>query len=218
MIDILPYRPSLGLIGVGKIGSLVKQMAKKYFSYIYCYDPPKGIDSELYEIVSKCDVITFHTPLTYADSNPYPTYHMGDDRFLSCCRNGTILINAARGGIIDESALLNAVHQGRVGGYVLDCWENEPNINPLLLNTDCFHLCSYHIAGYSLESKFNIAQMCIDELCAFFKLPPILLDRESMPESVGDTTNGWLLRITQQMEKAKMPNDFEKLRKSYVLR
>ena len=89
-------------------------------------DPPRHIGVSLDEIAQTCDIITFHTPLTR--SGDYPPYHLCDEAFLRRCRPDTLIINAARGGVVDEAALL-AVGQP----CVIDTWENEPRLNRELL-------------------------------------------------------------------------------------
>ena len=209
----LSSHSQLGVVGVGHIGSLVAQMAKRKGWDVLLNDPPKNIGVSLDEIAENCDIITFHTPITFAP-NPYPTFHLCDEAFLRRCKPDALIINAARGGIIDEQALLKTCKK-----CVIDCWENEPNINKELLLSPQTILASYHIAGYSQQGKINASQMCLDGFCKHFRLSALTIEKNSLPlhaENKGDSQQGWLKRITEQLK--ANPENFEQLRKQYKLR
>lgn len=212
--DYLPPHPTLGIIGVGHIGSLVQKMALKKGLRVLLNDPPKSIGIPLDELVPQCDIITFHTPLT--NEPPYPTFHLCSSAFLALCRPNVVLINAARGGVIDEQALLEGIIRQKIGGIVIDCWENEPNIDKRLLGISIPHLFSYHIAGYSQQGKLNASQTCLIELCHFFGLPPLTIDKKLLNLQAGDSRQGWLKRVSQKL--LSTPDKFETLRKEYILR
>lgn len=196
-------KQTLGIVGVGHVGSKVAVMAEKKGFRVLLNDPPKHIGVSLNDIAQQADIITFHTPLDAS------TYHLCDASFLAQCRPDALIINAARGGIVDEEALLKSTQP-----YVLDCWENEPSINAALC-TDNRALCtSYHIAGYSVEGKRNASQMCLNALCHFFGLPHLDVSDDTLPQ--GDSASGWLSRITTQLK--THPECFESFRKAYVLR
>ncbi|MBQ7631847.1 MAG: 4-phosphoerythronate dehydrogenase [Paludibacteraceae bacterium] len=191
--------PTIGVVGVGHVGSLVAKMAEQKGYQVLLNDPPKKIGVSLDFIAKKCDIITFHVPLDET------TYHLCNAAFLSKCKPNALIINAARGGVVDEQALLQSGHP-----FILDTWENEPSINPLVLQK-AFR-ASMHIAGYSLEGKRNATQTCLQAIAQTFQLPSI--PTISIPPSHGDTAPGWLERITEKLKKG----DFEQLRKSYPLR
>ena len=191
---------TLGVIGVGHVGSLVAKMAEQRGLNVLLNDPPKGIGVCLDEIAANCDIITFHVPLD--DS----TDHLCDETFLARCKPHALIINAARGGVVDEQALLRSGHP-----YILDTWENEPHISPDVLQ-HAFR-ASMHIAGYSVEGKRNASQHCLDFIAEFFSLPPVTLP--AFPAR-GDTAPGWLERITRELQ--SQPDAFESLRKNYPLR
>ena len=202
---------TIGIVGVGHIGSLVAKMAERKGLHVLLNDPPKNIGVSLGEIEEKCDFITFHTPLTCAP-NPFPTYHLCDADFLAHCKPEAVIINAARGGIVDERALLASGHR-----CVIDCWENEPQINEALLLSKQTLLASFHIAGYSWEGKLNASQMCLDAFCRHFGLPVLQIDQASIPpEMKGDSAKGWLQRVSESLK--TNPDNFERLRKNYRLR
>lgn len=210
-LDYLHSGVTLGIVGVGHVGQLVSKMAVSHGMDILLNDPPLGIGIGLDELACRSDVITFHTPLTM--SGAYCTYHLCDDVLLRRMRAGALVINAARGGIVDETALLYSSHP-----YVIDCWENEPNINTSLLSSPSCQLASYHIAGYSMQGKLKASQMCLDAFCTYFCLPILKIQNNVVPLSaeLGDTASGWLTRITSALRYA--PQDFELLRKQYKLR
>ena len=197
---------TLGVIGVGHVGSLVVKMAERKGMKVLLNDPPKGIGESLDFIGQNCDIITFHVPLDKS------TYHMCDEAFLAKCKPGTLIINAARGGVVDEQALLHSGHP-----YVLDTWENEPDLNAEVLQHA--QLASMHIAGYSVEGKRNATQMCLDAIAEQFGLPKIDISGYRYIEistKKGDSAPGWLSRISKLLK--ANPTAFESLRKAYPLR
>ena len=191
---------TIGIVGVGHVGSLVAGMAKRRGMNILLNDPPKGIGVSLDEIAEKADIITFHTPL---DSS---TFHLCDEAFLKRCKPGALIINAARGGVVDEKALLESGHP-----YILDTWENEPAIDRKVLN-GAFR-ASMHIAGYSQEGKWNASQMCLNRIAEELQLPAVSLPLLP-PKKVQE--KNWLETITEVLK--AYPERFETLRKNYPLR
>ena len=107
----------------------------------------------------QCDIITFHTPLTRGGQ--WPTWHLCDQRFLDGLTRCRLILDAARGPIVDNEALLR--WHGDVG---LDCWENEPRISPALL--DKALVATPHIAGYSAEGKQRGTAMMLEALNGFY--------------------------------------------------
>ena len=201
---------TLGIVGVGHVGSLVARMAERSGLKVLLNDPPKGIGVSLDASegiepfsggeIADCDIITFHVPLDKS------TYHLCDETFLARCKPNALIINAARGGVVDEQALLASGHP-----FILDTWENEPHINPEVLHRAL--RASMHIAGYSMEGKRNASQTCLDTIAKTFSLPPVTLP--AFP-SRGDTAPGWLERITCDLQ--AHPEAFEALRRNYPLR
>lgn len=192
---------SIGIVGVGHVGSKVKALAQDLGMQVVLNDPPRGLNND----VTTCDIITFHTPLTR--DGLYPTYHLCDADFLARCKPDTLIINAARGGVVDEQALLNSTQP-----FVIDTWEDEPHINPEVLHRAS--LASMHIAGYSIQGKRNASQMSLNALCKHFELPALTLNNDQLPR--GDNNPGWLKRISDSLK--ANPNQFEQLRKNYKLR
>ena len=206
---------TIGIVGYGNVGKLVAQMAENHGYRVLLSDPPLGIGSSLKEIAPQCDVLTFHTPLTY--DGEYPTYHLCDAEILHLCKPDTLIINAARGGVIDEQALLSCLSPLASSPHRLiasiDCWENEPQLNRELLQR--VDLASFHIAGYSIAGKMKASEMCLHAFCEFFSLPILSINKKVVPLH-GDSESGWLKRISDQLKAA--PEHFEQLRKAYLLR
>lgn len=203
---------TIGIVGVGHVGSLVAKMAERRGLRVLLNDPPKGIGVSLDEIARNCDIITFHTPLSKTGSDP--SYHICDKDFLSKCKPTALIINAARGGIVDEEALINSGNP-----CIIDTWEGEPDIHRGLLAYA--HLATYHIAGYSLQGKINATRNCLDEFIRFFSLKPGENNHNLTPGSnhktgPGDSAPGWLERISKTLK--EHADQFEYLRESYPLR
>lgn len=198
---------SIGIIGYGHVGKKVAAMAKARGMEVVINDPPLGMEGD----VTGCDIITFHTPLT--QEGPYPTYHLCNMDFLARCKAGAVIINAARGGVVDEQALLESGHP-----FVIDCWEGEPDIDARLVSGDKALGVSMHIAGYSLEGKINASQQCLDAFCQHFSLPALIIDKKVviLQSQTGDSAPGWLRRVSEQLK--VQPQAFESLRKKYMLR
>ena len=197
---------TIGVVGVGHVGTLVAKMAERRGLKVLLNDPPKHKGVSLDEIAQQCDIITFHVPLDNT------TRHMCDAAFLDRCKAHTLIINAARGGVVDEKALLNSGHP-----FILDTWENEPNIHPDVLQQA--RLASMHIAGYSVQGKRNATQKCLDFIGEIYHLPKIDISEYRYADKgtkKGDSAPGWLSRVSESLK--VQPTAFESLRKSYPLR
>ena len=203
---------TIGIVGYGHVGKLVAQMAERNGYRVLLSDPPLGIGMSLKELAPQCDVLTFHTPLTH--EGKHATYHLCNADILPLCKHNTLIINAARGGVVDEQALMDNLkgENGKVQA-VIDCWENEPQLNHELL--ELVNLASFHIAGYSIQGKMNASEMCLRAFCEFFSLPILSINKKAVPLQ-GDSEPGWLKRISDQLK--TMPEHFEQLRKQYKLR
>ena len=195
---------TIGIVGVGHVGSKVARMAERRGLNVLLCDPPKGLGVSLDTIARQSDIITFHTPLTR--KGKYATYYMCDSSFLIKTKPTVLIINAARGGVVDEAAVRIAERH-----CVIDTWENEPDIDPR--NLAYAWRASMHIAGYSLEGKRNATQMCLDSIADTFGLSRISVPSVPAP---GDSAPDWLERITHSLK--SQPEQFEQLRKTYPLR
>jgi erythronate-4-phosphate dehydrogenase len=161
----------VGVVGVGKAGSAVIDLLSDFDIECVAYDPPReirdsGFSSATLEEVLDCDILTFHVPLNR--KGEHPTYHWLDRSKLRA-HDYQLIINASRGGVVDEKALLEAKLQAKVDSFVLDVWEGEPDFNTKI--ADQAFIATPHIAGYSEQAKINATKMICDELADFFDLP-----------------------------------------------
>lgn len=161
---------TFGIIGVGAAGSEVKNILSTFGLRTILYDPPKekrepDFHSCNWQDILECDVVSFHVPLINVDR--FSTRHLFSDEDFEN-RNFKLVINAARGGVVDENALIKAKNKGFVDDFILDVWENEPNFNPEI--AESAYIASPHIAGYSEQAKLNASSMIVDRLYDFFRL------------------------------------------------
>ncbi|MDC1385960.1 4-phosphoerythronate dehydrogenase [Candidatus Thioglobus sp.] len=159
---------TLGIIGVGNVGSRLDFKAKQLGITTLLNDPireaSEGKDKFVnLDIALSADIVTFHTPLTF--SGAHPTFNLLGSQNFNLIKEDTILINAARGGIVDESLW----EKTKTKENIIDCWENEPNINPELQSSA--YWATPHIAGHSIDAKFMGSFMIYKELCSFTKAP-----------------------------------------------
>ncbi len=172
-----PQGKTLGIVGVGNVGSLVDRWARSLGMKTLLCDPPRARrgDAEnfvdLDVVASGSDIITFHTPLTLSGEDA--TLHLAGSRFFEDLKPGTHLINAARGGVIDEAAMLEC---DKPGNIAIDCWEGEPHVNRKTL--DRALIATPHIAGYSRQGKTRATMMIVDALCRHFGLPQLEIAEE----------------------------------------
>ncbi len=182
--------PTLGIIGLGNIGSTLAQYAYDLGWQVLGYDPLlplSALNNASFEMVlSQSDVISLHVPLTdvkssdnpHPNASDYPTRHLIDEKALSLMPAATLLINTARGPVIDNTALEADIEQnGRQA--VLDVFESEPQVPEPLLSK--LALATPHIAGYTLEGKLRGTQMIYDALCEWLKVTPVQSMQQLMP-------------------------------------
>ncbi len=159
---------TLGIIGVGNVGSRLDFKARQLGLTTLLNDPPREINEGSDNFVSldkalSADIVSFHTPLTF--SGTHPTYNLLGSHNFNIIKEDAIVINAARGGIIDETIWQNSATKANV----IDCWENEPNINSTLQKSA--YWSTPHIAGHSIDAKFMGSFMIYKELCKFKQKP-----------------------------------------------
>lgn len=152
-----PESLTLGVIGVGNVGGKVARAAGIMGMKVLLNDPPRarreGPEAfvSLDEIIASSDIISIHVPLTKDGQDA--TWHLFDETMLSRMKPNQILVNAARGPVVDNKALKNALREGRIRGASLDCWEGEPEIDCELMSM--LDISTAHIAGYSADGKAN---------------------------------------------------------------
>lgn len=218
---------SIGVVGVGEIGSRVAEWATSVGMNVYRNDPPKaaqGVDGlvSLEEIAEKCDIITFHP--TLERDGDYPTFHLADKRFFDSLKKCGLLINASRGEVVDNSALLVALEESKVGSVALDVWENEPEVDRRLLEKA--FVATPHIAGYSAEGKLNATRMVLESFAGFIgykeSVRLIALPEPDDCNVVATCERDALLDIYSPLYDTALlkenPDKFESLRNCYELR
>lgn len=167
-----PASTTLGVVGVGMVGSKVAQLASALGMRVLLNDPPRQRcepDKEFVSldyILKESDIVTFHTPLTMEGEDA--TYHLFDLKAVELLNRGVILINSSRGEVTCSKSLLNGLERGIISKVVLDVWENEPDI-PGELQSKVW-IGTPHIAGYSADGKANGTSMSVQAVSGYFGL------------------------------------------------
>lgn len=165
---------TMAIIGVGQVGSRVASKAAALGMKPLLHDPPLRKKNgnpelrELFEILPEADVVTLHVPLTA--SGLHATAKMVNDDFFARLKRGCLFINASRGEVVDEDALLRALDSGVVRRAVLDVFDHEPDIRLDVMNRA--EIATPHIAGHSYEGKLNGTVMVYEAACRFFGVAP----------------------------------------------
>ena len=221
---------TIGIVGVGHVGSKIEAMAEYLgFNILRC-DPPRAAAEgpegfcSLEHLLESSDVVTLHVPLDET------TRGMANADFFTLMKPGAIFINAARGEIVDEQALIDA--SPKLGAIVIDTWNNEPDINEELL--DIADIATPHIAGYTFQGKQNGTAYAVQAVARHFGLEELysffpaqdLPDREPVLLDLKGKNHGEIAAVSQynypiftddfrfRME----PHKFEKLRSEYQYR
>ena len=228
---------TIGIIGVGQVGSKVAKLCELIGMKVLKNDPPRerkegsGEFVSLSKIQHEVDFITVHTPLT--NSGYDKTFHLIDDEFIEACKKPIYLFNAARGEITSTNAILNGLDSGKIKQVCIDCWENEPNMNKKLLRKSL--IATPHIAGYSKDGKANGTMMSIQALNQKFNLgidnwQPAAIELPVVTTIEIDGSIGDLYERLEQIffhtypiwedvnRLKENPRQFEKLRGSYPVR
>lgn len=164
---------NVGIAGCGHTGSAVAKLLDNFSISKTLYDPPRqnrepGFKSALFEQFAECNVLTFHTP--YTTSGTYPTKYLLNESWFKG-KKYELIINAARGGVVNEELLAISRRSGNVKAVVLDVWENEPLFNDRIANICRF--ATPHIAGYSVQSKFRASKIIAEAVCRKLGLKPL---------------------------------------------
>lgn len=222
---------TIGIVGVGHVGAQVERICRTLGLKVLLNDPPRAQQEEgfvsLDQLSAQSDFITFHTPLSH--SGIFKTHHLADKLFFKKLKQKPVILNSSRGEVIDNRALLQALNSGTVKESVMDCWENEPQIDPELLHRS--YIATPHIAGYSADGKANGTRMIVEAFARFFglKIPTsdilapapdtddIILrasGREGVEQAILSTYNP--LEDTRKLKET--PRQFEQQRGDYPLR
>lgn len=184
---------TIGVIGIGNVGSRVVQKALALGMRVLMNDPPReraesrpgegrektpfvGLD----RILAEADIITVHVPLT--KDGPDKTVHLADGEFFKRAKKGLIFVNAARGPVADSPALIQAIDAGLVSHAILDTWEGEPGYRVDLM--DRVEIATPHIAGHSFEGKVMGTVMVYREVCKFLGVPATWSHEPLMPPTL----------------------------------
>lgn len=170
------FKKKLGIIGLGRIGSEVAKRARSFGMDILAYDPfisPGRVEklgvniASLEEIYRNADFITLHTPMNSK------TYHIIGRKELDMMKEGVRIINVARGGLIDEKALYEAVKEGKVAGAALDVFEEEPPLDSPLLELENI-IVTPHLGASTQEAQVNVAVQVAEQVLKALKGEPVV--------------------------------------------
>lgn len=177
---------TVGIIGLGRIGSRVARLLRPFNVRLLGYDPYipeekiRGMRVQpvnLETLLKESDFITIHVPLTHE------TYHMIGEKELAMMKKTAYIINTARGAIIDEAALINALKSGTIAGAALDVVEKEPISmgNPLLGMDNV--ILTPHIAGRNTISLIKGEKLAVENCLKILrgKVPKYVVNSEAIP-------------------------------------
>ena len=168
---------TLGVVGFGSIGRHVATLARAMGMQVVAFDPALDPDDAIWAahavaplsldaLLSRSDVVTLHVPLA---AN---TCHLIDAQALDRMKRDAVLINTARGGVVDEQALAAALREGKLGGAALDVFEHEPLAMGSAL-AECPRLVlTPHIAGVTAESNVRVSMMIAHKVAAALRSRP----------------------------------------------
>jgi len=229
---------TVGIVGVGNVGSRLQARLEAWGVRTLLCDPPRaergdaGDFRPLEALVREADILTFHTPLF--KEGPYKTLHLADDALISALKPGAILINACRGAVVDNAALLTRLEAGQDLSVVLDVWEPEPDLNVELLKR--VDIGTPHIAGYTLEGKARGTTQVFEAFSAFIGhrqqvaldtlLPAPEFGRITLHGPLDQQTLKRVAHLVYDVRRddaplrkvAGIPGEFDKLRKNYLER
>jgi D-3-phosphoglycerate dehydrogenase / 2-oxoglutarate reductase len=163
------YGKTLGLVGLGHIGRIVADRAQGLKMKVIVYDPylkPSVIEAAdcepvgFEELLSRSDYVTVHVPKTGETAGL-----LGAEAFAGMKR-GAMLINCARGGIVDEDALCEALSSGHLAGAALDVFASEPPGKHRLMDLDNF-VCTPHLGASTMEAQDNVAKDVAEQIVAY---------------------------------------------------
>ncbi len=163
------FNKTLGLIGAGNIGGIVADRAKGLKMKVIIYDPyikPETIEEldvesvSLDELLKRSDYVTIHTPKTDETKN------LINKETLARLKKGAMLINCARGGIVNEDDLYEALKSGHLWGAAIDVFSTEPPGKNKLLELNNF-ICTPHLGAFTSEAQVNVARDVAEQIVAY---------------------------------------------------
>jgi lactate dehydrogenase-like 2-hydroxyacid dehydrogenase len=166
---------TLGILGYGRIGQAVARRAHAFDMTVIASSRSRTPGSaengvtfvDTSTLLAESDVVTIHTPLTAE------THHLIDGAALQTMKPTAYLINTARGGVVDEDALIAALHSGEIRGAALDVFEGEPRVNPALLDAPGLVLTP-HIASAGEATRDTMGILAVDNVVAVLAGAPPL--------------------------------------------
>lgn len=165
---------TLGIIGFGRIGRAVGRIAKAMGMEVLAYNRSRHPEGEtigryvdMDTLLSQSDIVSLHCPLTAENTG------VVNADFLSKMKDGAILINTARGGLLDEQAVADALCSGKLGGAAVDVVSREPILagNPLLTAPNC--IITPHMAWAPTQTRQRILECTVSSIAGFLKGSPI---------------------------------------------
>lgn len=165
---------TLGLVGLGRIGSEVGRLAEALGMRVVHTSRSSGMPLD--ELLAEADVVSLHVPLTEV------TRHLIDAAALARMRPHAVLVNTSRGPVVDESALADALEAGAIAGAALDVFEREPEVEPRLLGLPNVVLTP-HVASATVEAREAMGRLCVNALRAVLlegRLPEHALNPEAL--------------------------------------
>ena len=218
---------TLGVVGVGNVGSKVAAMARRLGMKVLLNDLPRqeaeGEENfcPLARLAEECDVISFHVPLNRGGR--FNTFHLADEAFFDSLKRKPVIINTSRGEVVATEPLLEALKEGKVSEAIIDVWENEPDISLELL--DKVFLGTPHIAGYAADGKANATRMALDALCRHFGIRASYTIEPPAPACTTIVARSYADACLQMYDPRRdcealraHPEQFEYLRGNYPLR
>ncbi|MDE6340586.1 MAG: 4-phosphoerythronate dehydrogenase [Muribaculaceae bacterium] len=218
-----PKKQTLGIVGCGNVGSIVKRWGELLGAKILVNDPPKeeaGIPGDytpLDQLLAESDAVTLHTPLIR--DGKHPSYHLISAKEVRLLKPGAILVNAARGPVIDTETVVNALRDKKIRA-IIDTWEGEPVINKELMELADY--ATFHIAGYSRQGKERATRMVLEEVEKEFGIEVDksgLAQKYTYPEAItaAEIVNSYD-PATDTDALRSSPDDFDTLRRNYAYR
>ncbi|MCJ8169166.1 4-phosphoerythronate dehydrogenase PdxB [Atopomonas sediminilitoris] len=190
----------IGIVGAGRVGGALHKVLKALGLEVRVCDPPRAAEEEgefysLQALIAEADVLCLHTPLIH--EGEHPTWHLLDEARIATLKPGQWLINAGRGAVVDNQALLARLQAHDDLWVALDVWETEPNVEAELARR--VHLATPHIAGYSLDGRLRGTEMIYQALCT-------ALQTEAKQSLANVIPEHWLkgLRVTSKAEPAEL--------------
>ena len=221
---------TIGIIGVGNVGKKVEAMAKYLgFNVLRC-DPPRAQQEgpegfySLEHLLTESDIVTLHVPLDDM------TRGMANDAFFTLMKPGAIFINASRGEVVNEDALIEA--SPKFGAIVIDTWNHEPDVNVDLI--EVADIATPHIAGYSFQGKLNGTSLAVRAVAEYFGIEELkdffpvdeFSDHQPLHLDLKGKNQGEIAAVfqynypifTDDFRFRMEPHKFEKLRSDYQYR